>query len=73
MRGDNPLESKTASLLLKPAQAAEALGVSRSKIYELLSRRVIPSVRLDGSIRVPAIQLQSWLEGLVREQAEDAK
>jgi excisionase family DNA binding protein len=58
--------------LLRPAEAATALGISRSKIYDLLSRRVIPSVRLDGSIRVPAIQLQAWVESQLREQAEAA-
>lgn len=57
-------------LLLRPVEAAAALGVSRSKIYDLMSRRVIPSVRLDGSIRVPAIQLQAWIEAQMREQAQ---
>jgi excisionase family DNA binding protein len=57
-------------LLLRPGEAAVALGVSRSKIYELLSSRAIPSVRLGGSIRVPAIQLQAWIDGQVREQSE---
>ena len=66
------MEYRKTILLLRPAEAATALGVSRSKIYELLSRRVIPSVRLDGSIRVPAIQLQAWIEAQVREQEEVA-
>ena len=66
------MEYRKTILLLRPAEAATALGVSRSKIYELLARRVIPSVRLDGSIRVPAIQLQAWIEAQVREQAEGA-
>jgi len=59
-------------LLLRPGEAAVALGISRSKLYELLSRRAIPSVRLDGSIRVPAIQLQAWIESQMRKQAEAA-
>ena len=66
------MEHRKTLLLLRPAEAAAALGVSRSKIYELLSRRVIPSVRLDGSIRVPAIQLQAWIEAQVRDQEEAA-
>ena len=64
------MEHRKSILLLRPVEAAAALGVSRSKIYELLSRRVIPSVRLDGSIRVPAIQLQAWIEARMREQEE---
>jgi excisionase family DNA binding protein len=66
------MEHRTAILLLKPTEAAAALGISRSKVYELLARRVIPSVRLDGSIRVPAIQLQAWIEAQMREQEEIA-
>lgn len=64
-----PIEKR---LLLRPGEAATALGVSRSKLYELLSRRAIPSIRIDGSIRVPAIQLQAWIETQLREQAEAA-
>ena len=59
-------------LLLRPGEAAAALGVSRSKIYELLSRRAIPSVRLDGSIRVPAVQLIAWIDAQIRDQEEAA-
>lgn len=64
-----PIEKR---LLLRPGEAAAALGVSRSKLYELLSRRAIPSIRIDGSIRVPAIQLSAWIEAQMREQAEAA-
>ena len=35
-------------LLYQPAEAAVVLGVSRAKVYELVAKRVIPSVRLDG-------------------------
>jgi excisionase family DNA binding protein len=66
------MERTRTVLLLRPAEAAVALGVSRSKVYELLARRVIPSVRLDGSIRVPAIQLQAWIEMQLRQQEEGA-
>jgi excisionase family DNA binding protein len=60
-------------LLLRPMEAAMALGVSRAKIYDLLGRRIIPSVRLDGSLRVPAIQLQAWIDAQIRDQDEAAK
>ena len=56
-------------LLLRPMEAARALGISRSKVYDLLARGVIPSLRLDGSIRVPAIQLQAWIDAQLRDQA----
>lgn len=52
-------------LLLKPVEAANALGVSRAKVYELISMGVIPSVRIGGVLRVPAIQLQAWVASQV--------
>jgi excisionase family DNA binding protein len=60
-------------LLLRPGEAAQALGVSRSKMYDLLQRRVIPSVRLDGVVRVPSVQLHAWIAEQVRTQAETAR
>jgi len=48
-------------ILLRPAEAAEMIGVSWSKIYELIASGAIPSVRLqDGRmIRVPAAALKA--------------
>jgi len=34
-------------LLLRPIEAADLLQVSRSKIYEWISRGVVPSIQLD--------------------------
>jgi excisionase family DNA binding protein len=48
-------------LMLRPAEAAEAIGVSRSKLYELIAARTIPSVRVGGCVRVPVAALQSWI------------
>jgi excisionase family DNA binding protein len=47
-------------ILLRPAEAAELIGVSRSKIYELIASGAVPSVRLEGGrlIRVPAAALE---------------
>ena len=49
-------------LMLRPAEAAEAIGVSRSKLYELLSSGALPSVRLGSSVRVPVSALRDWIE-----------
>ena len=45
-------------LLYRIAEAAEILGVSRSKAYELVASGEIPSVRLGGTVRVPAAALK---------------
>ncbi len=49
-------------LLLRPQEAAEILGVSRAKLYELLSDGTLPRVRLGGSVRVPALALRRWVD-----------
>lgn len=53
-------------LLLRPTEAADLIGVGRSKIYELISKREIPSVRLGGSVRIPIDGLRDWIAAHVR-------
>lgn len=48
-------------LLLRPVEAAEAIGISRSKIYELLASGELPSVRIGASVRVPVEALRAWI------------
>jgi excisionase family DNA binding protein len=51
-----------APLLLRPSEAATLLGLGRSKVYELAAAGVIPSIRIDRSIRIPMDALQKWIE-----------
>jgi excisionase family DNA binding protein len=62
--GGGQMESKLERLLLRPAEAAEILGVSRSKLYELVAAGKLPSVRLDEGrlIRVPLAALKALVE-----------
>lgn len=49
-------------LLLRPAEAADAIGVSRSRIYELIASGDVPSIRIGrGSVRVPIEELRAWI------------
>ena len=41
-------------LLYTPAEAAHALGVSRSTLYVLMANGDVPSVRIGSSRRIPA-------------------
>jgi excisionase family DNA binding protein len=54
-------------LLLTVPEAAEALAISRSKLYELLAVGAIASVRIDGSRRIPLSALQSYVAALLRD------
>jgi len=51
-------------LLLTPREAAEVLGIGRSKLYELLQAGQIPSVRIGKCRRIPATALRELVEKL---------
>ena len=56
-------------LLLTVPEAAEALGISRSKLYQLISAGIVRSVRIDGSRRVPVESLTAYINQLMEEAA----
>jgi excisionase family DNA binding protein len=61
-------------LLLTVPEAAEALAISRSKLYELLAAGLVRSVRIDGSRRVPIEALETYIVALLdQEEAIDAQ
>jgi excisionase family DNA binding protein len=61
-------------LLLTVPEAAEALAISRSKLYELIAAGLIRSVRIDGSRRVPIEALETYVATLLdKEETTDAK
>ena len=61
-------------LLLTVPEAAEALAISRSKLYELFAAGLVRSVRIDGSRRVPIEELETYITRLLdQEEAADAK
>ena len=60
-------------LLLTVPEAAEALAISRSKLYELFAAGLVRSVRIDGSRRVPIEALENYVAHLIDQEAADAK
>ena len=57
-------------LLLRPDEAAEAIGVGRSKIYALIASGDLPSIRIGGSVRVPVDELKDWIAQRVAARVE---
>ena len=51
-------------LLYRVTEAAEMLGLSRSKVYILIQAGVLPSVRVDGSRRIRAEDLRAYVAAL---------
>jgi len=64
---DNRFEGR---LLLRPVEAAEVLGVGRSKLYELLAQRALPTVFIGRRRRVPIEALQRWIARQLEQQPE---
>jgi excisionase family DNA binding protein len=55
-------------LLLTVPEAAEALAISRSKLYQLLATGAVDSIRIDGSRRIPVSALNDYITHLTRKE-----
>lgn len=58
------MEDDMNKLLLTPTEAAAALGIGRSKVYELMQTGQLPSVHIGACRRVPTDALNAFLEQL---------
>lgn len=54
--------SPPRNALLRIAEAAELLGVSRSTLYQLVSANTVPVVRVGRLVRIPRDALLRWIE-----------
>jgi len=57
-------------LLLTVREAAEELGLGRTKVYQLVMTRRLPSVRIDGSRRIPRTALERFVANLEQDAGE---
>jgi len=55
--------------LLTVPEAAEALAISRSKLYELIATGTVASIRIDGSRRIPLSALETYIMARLNEDA----
>ena len=51
-------------LALTPQEVALALGISRSQVYNLMSRGDLPSIQIGTSRRVSVAALKRWIAEL---------
>lgn len=57
--GDQRSEPKR--LLLSVREAADVLGIGRSKLYELLASNELAVVRIGRSVRIPVSALEAFV------------
>ncbi len=55
-------EATTQRLLLRIPEVAEALGLGRTKVYELIAAGALPTIRVGRAVRVSVAALQKWVE-----------
>jgi excisionase family DNA binding protein len=56
-------------LLYRVGEAAAAFGLSRAKVYELISSGALRSVRIDGARRIRAADLEAYVASLGEDAA----
>ena len=56
-------------VLLRPNEAGDAIGISRSKAYELIAKGQIPSLKVGGCVRVSVDALRAWIAKQVGDRA----
>ena len=54
------------TLLLSPEEAAQLLGLSRSRVYELLRDAELPSIKIGRLRRIPRQAVHAYVAGLMR-------
>ncbi|MDP9358533.1 MAG: helix-turn-helix domain-containing protein [Chloroflexota bacterium] len=56
-----PAPDKSEPLLLRPEDAARLLGISRSKVFSMLSNQELLSIRIGRCRRIPTASLEAWI------------
>ena len=59
---ESPQDGAPHRLLLRIPEAAETLGLGRTKIYELIAIGELPTIRVGRAVRISVSTLQKWVE-----------
>jgi excisionase family DNA binding protein len=62
--GDRTVVLYAEKLLYRAEEAADCLGLSRTKIYELIQSGMLSAVKVDGCRRVRRDDLRAFVESL---------
>ncbi|MEV0228013.1 helix-turn-helix domain-containing protein [Nonomuraea sp. NPDC050786] len=63
------MSANLSPLLLRPEEAADYLGIGRTKVYELIRSGALRSVRIGSLRRIPATALTDFVAQLEEEAA----
>jgi excisionase family DNA binding protein len=54
-------------VLLRPVEAADLLGIGRSRLFELMASGELRSVKIGRSRRVPVVAITEYVDRLLAE------
>jgi len=55
-------QTTSSPMLLTIPQVAEALNLGKTKVYELIWKENLPTLKFGRAVRVSKVELQRWLE-----------
>ncbi len=67
---ENMHERDSRRLLLRIPEVMSALGLGRTKVYELIATGELPVVRVGRAVRISSTALEKWVEA--RQQQDSA-
>jgi excisionase family DNA binding protein len=59
-------------ILVRVEEAAEMLGIGRSKVYEMVLSGELPSVKIGRCRRIPIAAIYAWIEDHIEGQVPSA-
>ena len=59
---ENPQDVAPKRLLLRVPEAAEQLGIGRTKVYQMISTGELPTIHIGRAVRISVSALQKWVE-----------
>jgi excisionase family DNA binding protein len=66
------VQPSTEAVLLTPEQAAQRLGISRWKVYDLLRQGALASIRIGSCRRIPARAIEELVSDLLRDASSSS-
>lgn len=57
-------------ILLRPMEAAQLIGIGRTKMYEMVASGELPSIHIGRARRIPVNALNKWIDERQVKQAQ---
>lgn len=64
---DTQVQPVTEPLMLRGGEVASLLDISRALAYRWMKNGILPTIRINGTVRVPRRALMAWIESQTKE------